>query len=252
MLPNSAKISAVIICHNEADSIVGCIQAVKGCCDEIVVVDSGSSDGTVGLLQEMGITAVHHDFVGYGQQKRYACSLAKNSWILSIDADEMVSEEMAAELRSFQDEGHFVAFRLSRRFRFLGRTFLHGHGSVDHPIRLFRRDRCEFDEAVVHESVVVNGHIGKITSEMLHESYTTLSQYLVKFDRYTTLGAKKLISEDVHRSVVMSGLSIPIYFVKQYFVWGHYRNGIEGFIWAVLSSFHPFVKVAKAWAMRKP
>ncbi|MCX6141024.1 MAG: glycosyltransferase family 2 protein [Candidatus Kapabacteria bacterium] len=252
-MPSSRPhISAVLICHNEVSSIPGCIQALRGCCDEIVVVDSGSTDGTLELLREMGIRTVHRDFDGYGKQKRYACSLARNQWILSIDADEILSEQLSKELQSFKDDGQSVAYRLPRRFRFLGKTFLHGHGSLDHPIRLFRKDVCEFDEALVHESVIVNGAVGKMRYEIVHESYINLGQYLTKFDRYTTLGAERLIFENRNRSVVLSGISIPIYFIKQYLIWGHYRNGVHGFVWSILSSLHPFVKVAKAWAMRKP
>ncbi len=192
-----------------------------------------------------------HGFEGYGNQKQYAVSLAKNLWVLSVDADEIVSKELGNELLSLSSEPDVSAFRIPRRFRFLGRTFLHGHGAKDAPTRLFRTDRCRYDNAGVHESVIVEGEIGVLRGEMLHESYIDLAQYFEKFNRYTTLASEDLARSGRTRSVVITGMTIPFYFIKHYVLWGHYRNGIHGFVWSILSSFYPFVKVAKGWALRK-
>ncbi len=229
-----------------------CLDALKNVVDEIVVVDSGSTDGTLDILRAHGIAPYHHPFTGYGTQKQYAVSCARNRWVLSIDADEVLTPGLGDEIRSFRPEPGVHAYRIPRRFRFLGRTFRHGHGSVDHPIRLFDRERAGFNDAPVHESVNVEGGIGCLRGEMMHESYVSLEQYFAKFDRYTTLGAQKLVQQGRYRSPVIAGLLIPLYFIKHYVVWGHFRNGVEGFIWATLSSFHAFVKVGKAWALRKP
>lgn len=245
------SISAVIICRNEVRSIRACISALLGCVDEIVVIDSGSSDGTLDVLRSMGIEPIFHSFEGYGKQKQYAISQAKNLWVLSVDADEILSEDLRNELVHLNVDPEVSAYRVFRRFRFLGRTFLHGHGATDRPTRVFRTDRCRYDSASVHESVIVEGRIGLLGGEMLHESYIDLAQYFEKFNRYTTLAAEDLVRSGRKRSVVISGMTIPFYFLKHYVLWGHYRNGIHGFIWSILSSFYPFVKVAKAWALRK-
>lgn len=250
---NSAilPISAVIICKNEVRSIRSCLEALKGHVDEIVVVDSGSTDGTLDVVRSEGLVPVFHAFEGYGKQKQYACSLARHLWVLSIDADEVISRELGQELKAFQGSPNISAYRLRRRFRFLGRTFKYGHGATDLPIRLFRTDKCGFDDADVHESVIVEGEIGRLEGEMLHESYVDLDQYIEKFNRYTSIAAEQIVDSGRSRSVVVTGLLIPFYFFKNYVVWGNVFNGTHGLIWSLLSSFYPFVKVAKAWALRK-
>ncbi len=244
-------ISAVIICRNEEDNIGTCISAVLPWVDEVVVVDSGSTDATLDVIQSFGIRPVHHEFEGFGRQKQFACSLATHPWILSLDADEVVSPELGQHIRTTLMGSTNTAFRLTRRFRFLGRTFMHGHGAVDYPIRLFKKDLCSFDDSLVHESVQVTGSIGRIEGELLHTSYTSLDQYLTKFNSYTSLGAQKLVTQGTYRGPIGAALLLPLYFLKHYVVWGNVLNGRQGLIWSILSTLYPFVKVCKAWAARK-
>jgi glycosyltransferase involved in cell wall biosynthesis len=243
-------ISTVIIAFNEADRIEATLLSLSWC-DDIVVVDSGSTDGTQAIADKYNARVLFHPFTGYGKQKQYACSQARNKWILSLDADEVLSEELQNELQRFAGQGTFAAYRIPRRFRFLGRTFHHGRSSVDHPIRLFNSDLAGFDSSIVHESVVVNGPIASLRGEMLHNSYRDLHHYFEKFNEYTSKASQQMNARDTRRSLMVSVLSLPLYFFKHYIIGGHILNGREGFIWSLFSSWYPIVKVAKAAMLSK-
>jgi len=238
-------ISVIIITFNESDRIESTLRSLSWCKD-VVVVDSGSTDETQVIAEKMGARVVYRQFSGYGEQKQFACSLAKHPWILSIDADEVLSEKLSIEIQCAITTESFSAYRIPRRFRFLGRTFTHGRSSVDYPTRLFRRDHGGFDSAIVHESVVVTGAISRLQGEMLHDSYRNLHHYFEKFNDYTTKAAEQMISKGVHRSLVVTIVSLPLYFIKHYIIGGHILNGREGLLWSLLSSWYPVVKVAKA------
>jgi len=243
-------ISAVIICFNEADRIGATLESIQWC-DEIVVVDSGSTDGTQKIAESYGSKVIQRTFSGYGKQKQFACSQAIHPWILSVDSDEVVSVELSLEIRTAIVDSKHVAFKIPRRFRFLGRTFRYGSSSVDHPTRLFRSEYCRYNDAVVHESVVVQGSVGELREEILHDSYRSIDHYFQKFNEYTTKAAEALVQKNTDRSVVGSIASFPLYFIKHYLVGGHILNGKEGLLWSLLSSFYPIVKVAKAWSLKK-
>lgn len=261
MLP---KLSVVVITRNEASRLNACLEAVRWA-DEIIVVDSGSTDNTVQIATSLGARVVHHDFTGYGAQKNVALSLATAPWVLSIDADEIVTEALAASIQGVisspgelyepnhgsPGEEHAVAYRFRRRFVFLGKVFRHGSGSVDHPIRLFRRSKARFSDDLVHESLLVDGAIAELSGEMLHHSYETLSQYFQKFDRYTNLAAEQLFTRQSKRSSILTALLQPLYFVRHYVFGGHILNGWHGFVWSIFSSWYPLVKVAKLEALRR-
>ncbi|NQW30615.1 MAG: glycosyltransferase family 2 protein [Ignavibacteria bacterium] len=246
------KISCVIITRNEEYNIEKCLKGASWC-DEVIVVDSGSTDKTLQLAAEYGARVVSNEFEGFGKQKQFACSLATHEWILSIDADEVVTKELRAEIQKIirHVDVPFSAYRIPRRFFFLGRKFTYGTNSVDYPVRLFLHERGAFSTHVVHERVVVDGTIGTLKNELLHFSYVSIEQYLNKFNNYTTLAAEQQTARGKNRSVVIGALRIPFEFFRHYIFKLHVLNGVEGLIWSVLSSFYPFVKIAKANKMRR-
>ncbi|MBS1561981.1 MAG: glycosyltransferase family 2 protein [Bacteroidetes bacterium] len=243
-------VSTVIIAYNEADRIEATLLSLSWC-DDIVVVDSGSTDGTQTIAERYNARVLSHPFTGYGKQKQYACTHARNKWILSIDADEVLSEDLQEEIQRAATQGDHAAYRIPRRFRFLGRTFKHGRSSVDHPIRLFNSDLAGFDSSIVHESVVVNGPIASLRAEMLHDSYRDLHHYFEKFNEYTSKAAQQMKADETRRSLLLTVLSLPLYFFKHYIIGGHILNGREGLIWSLFSSWYPIVKVAKATLLTK-
>ncbi len=238
-------ISVIIITFNESDRIEATLRSISWC-EDVVVVDSGSTDGTQAIAERMGARVVYREFTGYGEQKQFACKLAAHPWILSLDADEVVSKELSLEIQFAVKGESNSAYQIPRRFRFLGRTFTHGRSSVDYPTRLFRSGHAEFNSALVHESVVVEGDISRLQGEMLHDSYRNLHHYFEKFNEYTSAAADQMIMNGVRRSVLFTVLSMPLYFIKHYFIGGHILNGKEGLLWSLLSSLYPVVKVAKA------
>lgn len=238
-------ISAVIITLNEESIIERCIRSLQWC-KEVVIVDSGSTDATVAICRSMGCRVIEHTFTGFGAQKAFAVEQATNNWVFSIDADEVASADIEAHIANALQDPHMFAYRIPRRFFFLGKKFSHGRGSCDYPIRLFHRDKAHFSRHIVHEHVIADGAVGIIQSELEHHSYVSISQYLQKFDRYTSLASVELRKHHRNRSIPFTAFQIPLYFLKHYVLNGHWRNGSHGLLWSVLSSIYPLVKVAKA------
>jgi glycosyltransferase involved in cell wall biosynthesis len=244
--PSRQPVSAAIITMNEAANIERCLESVRWC-DEIIVVDSGSSDGTVEIAKRYGCLVSVQPFTGYGDQKRFAVSQASHDWILSIDADEVITPALRDELRSLLEKlGTDIAgVEIPRTMVFLGREFKHGAEHASPLLRMFRRSRGEFTVAAVHERIDVRGPVTRCGAEMLHYSYVSIEQYLQKFNAYTTAGARMLHAQGKRTSVAAIALAFPIGFIRQYFLKGNFLNGYRGFLWAFLSAAYPVVKYAK-------
>ena len=249
------KISCVIITFNEGKNIRRCLDALKWC-DEIIVVDSGSTDETLEICKGFHSKIHYKDFNGFGEQKRFAVSLAENDWVLNIDADEVVSDALKNEIISemSKSELEFAGYYLPRSLFFLGRRFKYGKESKEYYLRLFNKKYGNFSEDKIHEKVIVNGRTKKLNDELLHYSYTSLYQYFEKFNSYTTKASEELFEKGKKKSLVLTMVSFPVYFFKNYFLNGNVLNGKQGFLWALFSSFYPIVKYAKLWALynKKP
>lgn len=246
------KISCVIITFNEEENIRRCLQAVSWC-DEIVVVDSGSNDDTLKICEEFNCRIHHNDFKGYGEQKRYAVSLAENDWILNVDSDEVVTEELKNEILAELNKEKISVngFYIPRSLFFLGKRFKHGKESKEYYLRLFNKRHGNFSEDKVHEGVIVQGTDKKLKGELLHYSYNSIHQYFEKFNNYTTQAARELFEKGKRRSLFLTIIGFPVYFFKNYFLNRNFLNGWQGFLWALFSSWYPVVKYSKLWALWK-
>jgi len=248
-MPN--KISCVIITFNEEENIRRTLNSVKWC-DEIVVVDSGSKDKTIKICEENNCRIYKKEFNGYGEQKKYAVSLAKNDWILSIDADEVVSDELYNEIKNIfkEDKIKFTGFFLPRSLIFLGKHFKYGRESKEYYLRFFNKYCGNFSSDKVHEKVKLNGTTQKLNGTLHHYSYTNIEQYFNKFNSYTSKAAQVLFEGgNKGRSVVSIVLGFPVYFFKNYFIYRNFLNGTQGFLWALFSSLYPVVKYFKLWEL---
>lgn len=220
-------------------------------CDEIIVIDDHSTDQTAAVARDFGATVHHRHFDGFGTQKRFGVSLTSNNWVLNIDADEVLSEELIREIKELQPDDETVAFRLPVRHVFLGKAFLYGKESRYMHLRLFNKQQGNFDEAKVHEKVRVKGKTADLNNIVLHHSYRDLSHYFRKFNHYTDIGAQKLKEKNRTRSLPLCIMGFPFYFIKHYFVYGNILNGREGFVWSYLNAWYHTVKYLKLYELNK-
>jgi glycosyltransferase involved in cell wall biosynthesis len=239
-------LTAVLITLNEADRLERCL-AQLGFCEEVIVVDSGSTDGTPELATRLGARVIHRDFDGYGPQKAYAVSEAKTDWVLCLDADEFLTPELASSIKASFENGEppLAGYRIRRRFFFLGKELKHGGETKHGYIRLFNKKHGNYNQALVHEEVVLNGSTAILDGYLLHESYRNLADYLTRFNAYTTRGAQELHAKGKKASWVQIYLRFPFNFARLLFGKGLILDGYAGWVWAFLSSVYPVVKYAK-------
>ncbi len=240
------KISAAIITYNEERNIARAIESLC-CCDEIVVVDSGSSDRTVELATKLGARVLDMAWRGYAGQKNYASECCTNDWVLSLDADEALSEALEAEIWQIKKNGpEFDAYTMPRMAQYLGRWILHSGWYPDRKIRLFDRRRAKWVGGYVHESVVVAGSVGHLESNILHFTCSSLSEHLKTMDRYTTLAAEQLVSQNAQIGWRELALDPPWTFVRTYILQRGFLDGTEGLAIAHMAALYNFLKYAKA------
>jgi glycosyltransferase involved in cell wall biosynthesis len=240
------KISATIVTLNEERNIARAIESLV-CADEIVVVDSGSCDRTCGIAAELGARVVANPWPGYAAQKNYAAGCAAWEWILSLDADEALSEELVQEISRIKAEGpRFDGYSFPRRAHYLGRWILHGGWYPDSKVRLYRRDRARWTGDYVHESVRLDGPSGQLEGDLLHFTCESLSAHLQTLDRYTSLAAQELRAQQ--RRIPMHRLAFdPAWtFIRTYLLQRGFLDGPQGLAIAWMAALYTFLKYAKA------
>jgi glycosyltransferase involved in cell wall biosynthesis len=240
------KISATIITFNEERNIVRAIESLR-CCDEIVVVDSGSNDRTIELATNLGARVIDNPWSGYASQKNFASEQASNDWVLSIDADESLSEALEGEIWQIKKNGTACdAYTMPRLAQYLGRWILHSGWYPDRKVRLFNRRRARWVGEYVHESVQVDGPVGHLKSNLLHFTCSSLSEHLKTMDQYTTLAAEQIVSQKKPIGL-QHLLAEPVWgFIQTYFFKRGYLDGTEGLAIAYMAAMYNFVKYAKA------
>jgi glycosyltransferase involved in cell wall biosynthesis len=240
------KISATIIACNEERRIARAIESLR-CCDEIVVVDSGSTDRTIEISRQLGATVIESPWPGYAKQKNLAAARASNDWILSLDADEVVSEALEAEILQLRkSEPSFDAYTMPRMAQYLGRWILHSGWYPDRKVRLYDRRKATWVGDFVHESVRVDGTLGHLKSNILHYACESVSEHVRTVDQYTTLAAQELAAR--HLKVTWHNLLLePVWtFLRTYIFQAGFLDGLEGLMIAYMAATYTFLKYAKA------
>lgn len=240
------KITATIITLNEERNIGRAIESLR-CCDEILIVDSGSVDRTVELAEKLGARVVEAGWRGYSGQKNWAAGQAAHDWILSLDADEALSEALEAEIWNLKKHGpRYDAYTMPRLAQYLGRWILHSGWYPDRKLRLYDRRKAQWVGDFVHERVEVSGRVGHLETNLLHFTCDSLSEHVKSLDRYTTLAAQELASRKVRIGWLRLIVEPPWTFVRTYFWQAGFLDGLEGMIIAYMAAFYTFLKYCKA------
>lgn len=246
-------LSVVIITKNEAANIAGAIESVSWAGD-VVVVDSGSSDDTVAIARRHTDRVFTRRWEGYGAQKNYATGLAAHDWVLSLDADERVSPELAAEIDGVLRRSPLLqGYRIPRTTRYLGRWIRSTDWYPDYQLRLYDRRVASWNARYVHESVAVDGRVGKLRAEIRHYAYDGLSDHLATINHYTALAARQMLEDGRRAGLADLVAHPPLVFLRNYLLRGGFRDGAPGLIVSLMNSCYVFLKFAKLWeCQRRP
>lgn len=240
------KISATIITYNEEQNLPRAIESLR-CCDEILVVDSGSTDRTVEIAEKFGARVLEANWRGYAGQKNYASDMASFDWVLSIDADEALSEDLEGGIWQLKKNGpDRDAYTLPRLAQYLGKWILYSGWYPDRKIRLFDRRKARWVGDYVHESVVSVGRVGELAGNLLHYTCGSLTEHLKTMDRYTTLAAEEVVARKKHVGYRQLLLDPPWTFIRTYVVQRGFLDGVEGLTIAYMAALYTFLKYAKA------
>ncbi len=246
--PRRHRVSAVVITLNAASQIEACLQSLAFA-DEIVVVDSGSTDRTVEIVRGCGARVVQQGWLGYGPQKRLSVEHAANDWVVCVDADERVSPELRSSIDKALSRPEIRAYEMARCNRFMGRWLRHGEGYPDWNLRLFDRRSAHWSEDPVHEKVLAETEIGRLDGDLLHESAETLHAYLEKQNRYTSLQAEALYRNGARPSLFKLVFSPLVRFLKFYFLRLGFLDGVPGLVHILIGCNNTLMKNAKLIAL---
>ena len=250
-------LSVVLITKNAAQTLAICLANISACLasapdqhNEILVLDSGSTDATNEICARFGARVIQTDWPGFGPQKNRAVSAAKNDWVLCLDADEYLTPALSASIQSALSAATpaFSAYRFARCNQFLGRYLKHGEGYPDWSLRLFDRRVARWSDDLVHEKVLCNTPVGTLCGDLLHDSAESLHSYLDKQNHYTSLAAQAYIdSTGTQRRISNARIlfSPLVRFTKFYVLRGGFKDGLPGFIHIAIGCFNSFMKYAK-------
>jgi len=245
------KLSVTFITRNEAADIAAALASVAWA-DELVVVDSESSDETVSIARKFTDRVVVRDWPGYVAQKNYAASIASHDWILSLDADERVTPQLAEEIKTLVAAGSpHAAFRVPRVTWHLGRWIRTTDWFPDYQFRLYDRRAAECSGRHVHETMTVRGTVGRLSGELHHYAFRDIADHLETIDRYTTYAARQIHEEGRRAGFLQIAGHPPLAFLRNYLLHGGFRDGAAGLIVSAMNSYYVFLKFAKLWELNK-
>ena len=237
-------ISAVFITLNEEVNLLHSLPKLYWC-DEIIVVDSGSTDNTLKICKQYKCKIYHRAFDNYSSQKKFAVSLTKNNWVLSLDADEVMSDPLVEELQQLMLSPDADGYYIRMSLVFLGNEFRYGKEANRYYLRLFDKTKGGFNDKVVHEGIEVSGVTKKLSNQIYHYSYSSFEQFFNKQNMYSSYGVQASFLKGKKKSLAAIISCLPFYFFKYYFLEKNLLNGRYGFYWSVLMAYYHFSKYIK-------
>ncbi|MFQ5692553.1 MAG: glycosyltransferase family 2 protein [Nitrospinota bacterium] len=249
---DGVRLSATVIAQNEAARIGDCLDGL-GWVDEVIVVDGGSTDGTRECARRRGARVLENPWPGYAAQKNFALENASHPWVLSLDADERVTDELRREIETLLEGGpDRDGYYIPRKNIFWGR-WLRGRAFYpDYQMRLFRKGAGRFNDRSVHESVEIRGRTGRLRCALEHRSYEDVGDYLRRLDRYAALAASDLKRRGVRPRWDHLCLRPPARFLRTYLLQRGFVDGVDGLIVSALDAFYVFAKYARLRELSDP
>lgn len=247
---NKVTLTVIIAAKNEGQQIKACVDSVAFA-DEIVVLDSGSTDDTAALAREAGATVHITDWPGYGPQQQRGIELAKSDWVLSLDADELVSDALRKEIETAMTQSNFDGYFLPRHSSFCGVFIEHGGWRPDYTLRLARRSRAGFTDHFLHAHMTVNGKAGYLKSPIIHFSYRSLDDVLEKLNRYSKGAAIDLAARGASSTLTKAIFKGFWAFFRTYFVRKGFLDGRMGLVLALYNGHTTYYKYLRLWISKK-
>jgi len=229
------RLSVTVITKNEEKRIAKCLESVAFA-DEILVVDSGSTDRTVEIARQHGARVIQQAWLGYGRQKQFAVDQAKNDWVLSLDADEWLTEELAASVRGVLMDPECYVYRIMRRNLFLGALLKHGEAYPDYVIRMYKKGAASWSSDAVHERVLTDQDVGLVDGELMHDSAQSYEHYLQKQRDYANIKSKR----NSYHGIGYAIAAFLIRFFRAYILKLGCLDGVPGYKHAVASALSTY------------
>jgi glycosyltransferase involved in cell wall biosynthesis len=243
-------VSAIVVCFNEEDRIEDCLRSLAWC-DEIIVVDSYSTDRTPEICRRYTDRFIQREWAGYRAQKAFAHSQATREWVLLVDSDERVTPELREEIAQAlaRDRGQYCGYAVPRLVRYLERWWWRGGWYPDYDVRLFRRNRATWGGSEPHEKILVDGAVRRLRHPLEHYSYRSIEDHLQRINRFTSISSQELKKAGVQWRLGDALLHPAGRFFRSYFLKRGFMEGFAGFYIAVTAAVYVFLKYAKLWEL---
>lgn len=252
VMVNKMKISVVIITLNEEDRLEETLKSCREIADEIVVIDSYSTDRTIDIAKKYTANIYKNVFIDYSSQKNFAKDKAKNEWILNLDADERISETLKAEIIKLKHANNILAdgFFMNRKTYYLGRWIKHSGWYPDRKLRLFKKDKGQW-QGRVHERLVLKGHSLRLNGDIIHYTYRDMDDHLNRINRYSRMQAQDIVKKG-KKLLFIRALTLPPITFLRFYIWKlGILDGFAGLVIALVSSWATAQKYLKAMEIKK-